>query len=141
MRYFSGRNILGSENNQDGRVIKSFNLPSALVGKRRLFYNQVYGRKAESCVAVEGQADAVTLGQWNISAAAICGTSWEDHADELRELRKRHATIYIGLDGDDAGLKALHGQRNEWPLADILGPMARVLVWGEGMPERVTDNG
>ena len=129
-KYLSCRNILGAETNKEGRMVKSYNLPVILGGQRRLYFNHAYGRRAEECVLVEGQADAVTLGQWGFPAAAIAGTSWEDHTEALQELRKRHQRLYIGLDADDAGLTALMGKDKSWPLWETLGAMCRVVRWG-----------
>jgi len=130
VRTFSGRNILGAEVNKEGREVKSYNLPVALAGSREVFYNQAYAPRAAECIVVEGQADAVTIGQWRLAAVALAGTSWQDHEALLKELRERHEKLWIGLDGDEAGTKALVGKDGEWPLGKILGPMARVLRWG-----------
>ena len=129
VRQFSSRNILGAEINSEGREVKAYNLPVVLAGERQLFFNHVYRMNAEECVVVEGQADAITLGQWGLAAAALAGTAWKDHETALGELRKRHEQIYIGLDGDEAGEQALLGKRNDWPLVKIFGPLARVVRW------------
>ncbi len=64
-----------------------WNLDAALVGEKQPFFNQVWGRgggqatgkKRESAfggvVIVEGQADAISLGQWGFAAAALAGAS------------------------------------------------------------------
>lgn len=132
VRYLTARNILGAEVNKEGREIKGFNLPVVLAGDRQPYYNHVYGRRAENCVVVEGQADAITLAQWDIPAMAIAGTSWQDHASTLEELRKRHQNLYIGLDKDDAGYQAIIGKDRDWPLAQVMGPMTRVVRWPGG---------
>jgi len=80
---------------------------------------------------VEGQADAITLAQWGIPAMAIVGTNWDDHLETLAELRKRHKTIYLGLDNDQAGLNALMGKDRRWQLGRVLGSMTRIVRWGE----------
>jgi hypothetical protein len=129
---FSGRNILGAEINKEGKEIKSYNLPVVLSGERQVYFNQVYGTRAEECVIVEGPADAITLGQWDVAAAAMCGTAYQDKEKVLGELRKRHGRLYLGMDADEAGLRALRGKSDDWPLAFILGPMARVVRWPEG---------
>lgn len=126
---FTARNILGAEINREGREVKSFNLPVALAGERQVYYNQAYAPRAEECVIVEGQADAVTLGQWGIPAAALAGTSWQDHAELLGELRKRHPKLYVGMDADEAGMRALTGRNNDWPLAKALGAGCRIITW------------
>jgi DNA primase len=129
---FSGRNILGAEVTKEGKEIKSYNLPVVLSGERQVYFNQAYGARADECVVVEGQADAITLGQWGAPAVAMMGTSYQDQEKTLGELRKRHQRLYLGLDADEAGLKALRGRNDEWPMAFLLGPMARVVRWPEG---------
>lgn len=131
VRYLSGRNILGGEINKEGREVKSFNLPKELAGDRQPFYNHEYATRAEECVVVEGQADAITLGQWGVGAVAMIGTAWTDQERTLMELRKRHQRIFLGLDADQAGKEALIGRDRDWPLASLLGPLTRVVVWGE----------
>lgn len=125
----TARNILGADVNDEGKVIKSWNMPKALMGERMLYFNHAYRGNAEEVVLVEGQADAVTLGQWGYAAIAWAGTGWKDHEGLLRELGKRHKRITLGLDADEAGWKALEGEREDWPLARVLGPMARVIRW------------
>lgn len=127
--YYSARNILGAEINKEGREVKAYNLPVVLAGARQAMYNHVYGRRAEQVVIVEGQADAVTLGEWGLAGVALAGTSWEDHRELLKALAERHETVYIGLDADQAGENALQGRDNNWPLGHILGPMTRVVRW------------
>jgi hypothetical protein len=129
VRYLSGRNILGDEINREGREVKSYNLPTALAGPRQVFFNTAYGQRAPECIVVEGQGDAVTLGQWEFSAVALAGTSWRDHEDLLKALRERHGVVYVGLDNDPAGLQALIGDDREWPLTDTLGALGRVVHW------------
>jgi DNA primase len=129
VRTFSGRNILGAEINREGKEVKSFNLPVALCGERAVFFNHAYKMNAEECAVVEGQADAVTLGQWGIPAVALAGVGWQDHEVLLRELRKRHGALYLALDADAAGGEALIGKDRDWPLAKVLGPMCRVVKW------------
>jgi DNA primase len=129
VRTFSGRNILGAELNKEGREVKSYNLPVALAGDRQPFYNHAYAPRVDELVIVEGQADAITLGQWGIPAMALMGTAHQDKPVLLEELKKRHTRLYWGLDGDKAGQKALIGSKRDWPMAGILGPMLRVVRW------------
>ncbi len=128
---FSGRNILGAEINKDGREVKAYNLPVILAGPRQPFFNHAYSSRADDCVLVEGQADAITLGQWGIPAVALIGTGWQDQEDFIQELRKRHPRLYLGMDADEAGLKAIQGRDNEWEMAFLTGPMCRVVHWPE----------
>ena len=130
---FSARNILGAEFNKEGKEIKSYNLASVLVGERRPYFNHAYKPRAEECVIVEGQADAVTLGQWGIAAVAMVGTAHQDHEKLIEELRKRYERLYLGLDADEAGIKALIGRNNDWPMAFLMGPAARVVRWPESV--------
>jgi len=132
VRYLSGRNILGADVDKQGQSVKSFNPAEALVGKRQMYYNHVYSRRADECVIVEGQADAVTLGQWGIAAVALAGTGWKDHQYGLMEMRQRHKRLYLAMDADKAGRTALIGERGDWPMISTLGPMTLVLSWGEG---------
>jgi hypothetical protein len=82
-------------------------------------------------VIVEGQADAITLGQWGMAAMATSGTAWTDHAALFKVLKERHSTIYIAMDADEAGQKVITGKDGDFPLADVLGPMLRVVAWDE----------
>lgn len=109
--YLSGRSIADKIH---------FNLPEPLVGGKQLFFNQQYASGADNVVVVEGQADAITLGQWGIDAVALAGVA---PGEELAELLKRHKVLYVGLDVDEAGLK------NAWKVADKLGPLARLVCW------------
>ena len=108
--YLSGRGIAEKMH---------YNLPEALVGKRQPFFNHVYSAAAEAVVVVEGQADALSLAQWDIAAVALAGVKLDDNLVAL--LCSRHRVLYVGLDMDIAGLI------NSWKTADALGPMARLL--------------
>ena len=130
VRYLSARQILGDDVTAEGREWKSYNLPVALAGRRQVFFNHVYGRRDDELMIVEGQADAVSLGQWGMSAVALAGAAWEDHEELIGQLRQRHKRIYVGLDADAAGEAGLRGKHEDWPLAKVLGPMARVVRWG-----------
>lgn len=131
VRTLSGRNILGDEINKEGHEVKSYNIPVVLGGSRQAYFNRVYGARAEELVLVEGQGDAVTLGQWGMDAMATAGTAWSDYLELFRELRKRHETIYLATDADEAGRKVVRGRDGEYPLAEVLGPMLRVVAWPE----------
>lgn len=125
----TGRNILGDETNKDGREVKSYNLPVTLIGRRSVYYNEAYSPRAEEVVLIEGQADAITLGQWGVAAIAWAGTGWKDHEDLLRDLTKRHDVVYLALDADAAGVKTLRGKEGTYPLMDVIGPLARSVKW------------
>jgi DNA primase len=131
IRTLCGRNILGDDKNRDGDEVKSWNVPVVLGGPRQCYFNTEYGPRAEELVIVEGQADAITLGQWGMAAMATAGTSWKDHEALFKELKEMHKTIYMATDADEAGRKVITGKDGEYPLASVLGPMLRVVEWVE----------
>ncbi len=124
VRYLSCRSIIEKQH---------YNLPKELAGPRQVYFNWVYSARLEEVVLVEGQADAVTLGQWGLGAVALAGTAWSDHEALVRELRERHRTIYVAMDADEAGERALKGKKDEWALGFALGAMARVVRWRKVM--------
>lgn len=137
---FSSRNILGSEIDRDGKERKAYELPRALVGPKRLYYNFMYSQGCHELVIVEGPGDAVALGQLRVPAVAMLGLPGEkiseESAQELAALRKYkeagvecERTIYLGTDADDPAHKALLGKDEDWPMVNLLGPMARVVRW------------
>jgi len=99
---------------------RHWNPPAEMVGARQAYYNHVYSPTEELVVVVEGQADAVTLGQWGIAAVALAGVT--PSGDLLQRLGK-HSTVVLGLDQDGAG--------KQWttPLANALGPLTRLVAW------------
>lgn len=144
--YFSGRYIAPAE---DGP--KSWNPPSALVGERAPYGNWLWGRaKPESggstfpySVIVEGQACALTLGQWGIPALAMAGCDLGERPDAQhpvlmqvqRQLAITESRAVLGLDQDAAGaagtpklvaallnllgLKATAFHAVAWPQVDV----------------------
>lgn len=110
---------------------KSFNLPRALGGSRQFYFNWLYQPRCEELVIVEGPADMVTLGQWGIPAMATTGTAWKDLEADLLQLREKHPNIYLATDADEAGQRVIRGREGDFPLADVLGPMVRVMQWPE----------
>jgi len=84
--YLSGRSIEGK---------RHYNPPRDLLGERQPFYNHCYSADASQVVLVEGQADAVTFGEWDIPAIAIAGMNVSD--DVLDTLRN-HRRVFIALD-------------------------------------------
>ncbi len=130
VRTMTGRNI----KLEKGKYIgddepKSYNLAKALGGSRQWYFNWVYGPRAEELVIVEGPADMTTLGQWGMPAVATTGTSWKDQEALLRELAERHPVLYLATDADEAGQKVIKGKDGDFPLADVLGPLARIVQW------------
>lgn len=128
VQYFSGRNLrregdifVGENAPKEGRP-KSYNLPRALMGERARFYNSEFHGGAEVCFVVEGQADAITLAQWGFPAVALVGVAADKVVAETLKNNKVK-TIYIALDDDKAGRKAL------LTVAGVFGPMARLFKW------------
>ncbi|CAG0933584.1 DNA primase [Thermoflexales bacterium] len=111
--YFSGRNI-GEK--------RHYNLPVELAGDKQVFFNQSWKPQAGRVVLVEGQADAVTLGQWGVAAIGLCGAYLDER---LLALINKHEQIFVGLDNDRAG------ENNRDKILDQLGPMARTVEWPE----------
>jgi hypothetical protein len=99
---------------------RHYNPPVELIGERRVYLNWLYSPREEMVVLVEGQADAVTLGQWGIPAIALAGVSV---GQDLLKLLARHEQVYLGLNQDQAGITAT---RN---IADALGPLTRLASW------------
>lgn len=88
--YLSGRSIVGK---------RHYNLPESLVGGKMPYWNNSRGGGA--CVLVEGQADAISLGQLGVQAVALCGVAvgeggWEEIGAVVS---------HVGLDADEAGRK------------------------------------
>jgi DNA primase len=89
LAYLSGRSIEGK---------KHYNPPREIIGERQPYYNHLYSPQAEQVVIVEGQADAITFGEWGISAVAIGGMQ---AADELLNRLKAHPRLFVALDNTD----------------------------------------
>src|SRR5690606_34473627 len=95
LTYLSGRSIEGK---------KHYNPPRDIIGERQPYYNHLYSPQAEQVVIVEGQADAITFGEWGIAAVAINGMQ---AADELLQRLKTHPRLFVALDNtDDARAKS-----------------------------------
>ena len=114
--YLAGRSIVDKEHHY---------LPKELAGGKQRYYNQVWNSKADAVVIVEGQMDAITLGQWGVGAVALGGS---DAGSDVVPIVADIRTVYIGVDNDKTG-KALRDV-----LGDYLGPMRRIVKWEEGAP-------
>ncbi len=126
VRYFSLRGI---------REKRHYNLPECLAGKRLPYINWAWTSRENNVVVIEGQGDAVTLGQWGIPAIAMAGTVLEP--GEIAEMIAGNSVKYLGTDADAAGLAALgleNTMRGEKARARVLGSvgaMARLLRWSQ----------
>lgn len=111
--YMSGRSIEGKRHH---------NLPVEAVGERKPYFNHVFSRGEPSVVVCEGQADAITWGQWGIPAVALGGCT----ADVALARELAGQQVYLGLDKDQAG------DSGTADMADLMGPMCRILpTWDD----------
>lgn len=86
LAYLSGRSIEGKQH---------YNPPRELIGERQPYFNYLYSADAPQVVVVEGQADAITFGLWDIPAIAVAGM----HINEsLLNTLRRHRRIFVALD-------------------------------------------
>jgi hypothetical protein len=106
--YLSGRSIEGKQH---------YNPPRDVLGERRSYANFLYAPDCERVALVEGQADAVTFGQWGIPALALAGMHL---SDALAASLSRHRRLFIALDNTP---EAMAKNRE---LARALGPRALV---------------
>jgi len=125
LRYFSGRGLAW----KDGRLIsdpdkahKAYNPPRELAGERQRYFNWLFNKHVDVVIIVEGQADAITLGEWGYAAIALCGLAADE---ELVGMLKQIKTKYIALDADERGQEAM------FQVAQLFGPMARLVSWPE----------
>ena len=131
VKYLSRRQLPGHDKIKD-RTWKSFNPYKVLAGPKQPYFNSVH-RVDRTLVCVEGQGDAITFGQWGQSAMAFCGllgdpsTMAPEDAERMRKLAayiNKHPAVYLSLDDDEAGQKALK------LAAKLLGPKTQILrMW------------
>jgi DNA primase len=89
LSYLSGRSIEGKQH---------YNPPREIIGERQPYYNHLYSSKAEQMVIVEGQADAITFGEWGIPALALGGMKLSDTLlNSLRDFRR----VFVALDNTE----------------------------------------
>jgi DNA primase len=95
LMYLSGRSIEGKQH---------YNIPREILGERQPYYNYLYSPQAEQVVIVEGQADAITFGEWGIPAVAIGGMT---ASEELLKALRQHKRLFVALDNTtDANTKS-----------------------------------
>lgn len=112
VRYMSGRSIEEKFH---------YNPPMVLMGERMPYFNHVYRQKGDEVVIVEGQGDAVSLGQLGVEAVALNGVAPNE---SLVEALKHHKVKYVGTDSDKVGIQ------NSQRLGELIGPMTRLVNWG-----------
>ncbi|MBK9748965.1 MAG: hypothetical protein J0M07_29845 [Anaerolineae bacterium] len=106
--YLSGRSISGKQH---------YNPPRELIGERRPYGNHLYTSEADQLVLVEGQADAITFGEWGFPALAVAGMHV---SDELLMALRKHRRVFVALDNTADAL-----QKNQ-ELARQLGKSALI---------------
>ena len=89
LTYLSGRSIEGKQH---------YNPPRDIIGEKQPYFNHCWREDSNQVVVVEGQADAITFGEWGVPAVAIAGMSISDTL--LAEL-KTHDRVFIALDNTD----------------------------------------
>ena len=117
--YLSGRSIEGK---------RHWNLPSKEAGSKHVYWNDV-GNETFICV-VEGQADAVSLAAWGLPGVALAGLS---ATDDLSQALSDFDELYILVDGDEAGARALQPNATVGKLIASWGPLARVVTLPDGI--------
>jgi DNA primase len=121
--YLSGR-YLTDHYDAKGKKKKSINLPVILAGSPQIYQNWLCSPSEDQYVIVEGQADAITLGQWGYPAKALNGTTLnESTAKTLGVGGKKNISFFLALDDDDPGQKKILEK------AALLGPMTRLVKW------------
>jgi len=111
--YISGRSIEGKQH---------YNPKAETLGERRPLWNSSVRYSSDYVVLVEGQADALTLQQWDIPAVALCGV----YADALTKQLERYQRVYVALDGDAVGVEAVK---------PIAGDKTYVMGWPHGVKD------
>lgn len=105
------------------------NLDRDLVGDKHPLFNQAY-RRTGRVVVVEGQADAITLGQWGVSAIALAGCEAGSGTEaRLLEILVRHGDVTLALDQDDAGYRAAGVLAESLIGAGLSATRIGVLAW------------
>lgn len=110
------------------KQFQKLNIKNALTGQDKLHYtNHCYTPNAKIVAVVEGQADAIALGQLGVAAVALCGLNAKHETfGQLILQLESHSTVGVMVDNDDAGSKNAIG------LATRFGMMTRVAKVGEG---------
>jgi len=89
LMYLSGRSIEGK---------KHYNPPRDLIGEKQPYFNHGYANDAGQVVVVEGQADAITFGEWDEQLSE--GKALSDREEAVLqslEIMTRNADAAVGL--------------------------------------------
>jgi hypothetical protein len=128
-RQLPGHDVIRDSGSGDEREWKSFNPYTALAGEKVPFFNHMHLRDRGRLVIVEGQGDAVTLGQWGIPAMALNGSAWKSLEEIIKMLKAKYETIFFATDADTPGEMIITGKKNDFPLTTAFGPMLWVARW------------
>lgn len=132
VNYLSRRNLPGFDKIKDGKTErdwKSFNPHKSLVGPKQVYFNHIH-RIDRAVILSEGQGDAQSWGQLGHGAMAFCGLLGDialmtpEDAERFRRLAAyllKHPQLYLALDDDDAGQKAVR------LAAKMLGPKIQIV--------------
>lgn len=102
---------------------RHYNLKADLVGERQVYFNWHWHSQAQRVVIVEGQMDAISLGQMGVAAVALAGVSGD--GQRLTKSLEGAGAVWIGLDSD--------ATEQAMSLAHQLGPTTRMIAgWPEG---------
>lgn len=135
VKYLTRRNLPGFDKKKDPKTgkqtdRKSDNPNKLLAGPKQVYWNHLHSMD-KPLILVEGQGDAVTYGQWGFGAMGFCGLLGDvtqvspEEAERLRKLAgaiKKHPSVYLQLDDDDAGNKAVR------LAAKLLGPKVQIVA-------------
>lgn len=140
--YFSGRRVHYSDEDKAKNLAKTYNLNKLLVGSKVVYPNWIWSRSKDYCVLVEGQANAITLGQWGIPAISLMGLESEILNETTMRLigarnDKHEVQFTLALDSDAAGRKntgLITGSFERGMISDnlflrLFGPKLRVMEW------------
>lgn len=137
-RQLPGRDVIRDKESGAETEWKSFNSYVTLAGEKVPYFNHMHLRDRSKIVIVEGQGDAITLGQWGIPAMALCGSAWKnlgEYIDMLTAKGERgtlYETIYFATDADTPGETIVTGagkDEGKFPLTTAFGGMLWVARW------------
>jgi len=141
VKYLSRRQLPGFDKIKDRetkkeRERKSFNPYKLLAGPKQPYFNHAH-RIDRALILCEGQGDAETWGQLGYGAMAFCGLLGDidqmapEDAERARRLAayiKKHPSVYLALDDDEAGQKAIR------LAGKMLGPKIQIVRMTRLMP-------
>lgn len=104
---------------------RHYNLPEDLAGPKQPYYNAPLPPAGDDVILVEGQADAIALGQLGAHAVALCGLKSEIQTP----------ISHVAYDNDKAGRQALEAALTK--PESILDPLVHILTWPATVRHRI----